>query len=96
MEFDTRDDDYWPSRGSIATAKANFFTSALGSDSDFERYMAAWCWYTSVRGPALLLATNASVTTAAGEVPFLGDPIRGRGPLRPRVATRRAATATTW
>jgi hypothetical protein len=79
LEFDTRDDDYWPSRGSIATLKSNFFTSALGSDSDFERYMAAWCWYTSLRGPTLLLATNASVTAATGEVPFWAIPSVGAG-----------------
>jgi len=79
LEFDTRDDDYWPSRGSIATVKSNFFTSALGSDSDFERYMAAWCWYTSVRGPALLLAMNASVTAATGDVPFWAIPSVGAG-----------------
>ena len=79
VEFDTRDDDYWPSRGSIVTAKTNFFSSALGSDSDFQRYMAAWCWYTSLRGPALLLAANASVTAATGEVPFWAIPSVGAG-----------------
>jgi hypothetical protein len=68
-EYDTRDNDYWPRRGSLATFKSNFFTSGLGSSRDFQRYVAAWSWYGEVRGPALVLATNMNGAWAAGDTP---------------------------
>jgi len=79
MELDTRDDDYWPSRGSLGTVKASFFTSGIGSERNFQRYMGAWCWYTGVRAPELLLATNATITASDGDVPFWAVPSVGAG-----------------
>ncbi|HEY6867280.1 MAG TPA: BamA/TamA family outer membrane protein, partial [Candidatus Eisenbacteria bacterium] len=78
-EFDTRDDDYWPTRGSIAVARASFFSTGLGSARDFQRYMATWSWYSTLRGPALVLATNLNAARAAGDVPFWAIPSVGAG-----------------
>ena len=78
-EYDTRDNDYWPRRGSLATFKSNFFTSGLGSSRDFQRYVAAWSWYSEVRGPALVLATNLNAAWAAGDTPFWILPSVGTG-----------------
>lgn len=78
-EYDTRDNDYWPTRGSRAVAKGSFFTSGLGSERDFQRYMAAWSWYKGLRGRALVIATNALITAAAGDVPFWAVPSVGAG-----------------
>jgi len=78
-EYDTRDNDYWPRRGSLATFKSNFFTSGLGSSRDFQRYVAAWSWYGEVRGPALVLATNLNAAWAAGDTPFWILPSVGTG-----------------
>ena len=78
-EYDTRDNDYWPHHGSIASFKSNFFASGLGSSRDFQRYVAAWSWYNEVRGPALVLATNLNAAWAAGDTPFWILPSVGTG-----------------
>jgi hypothetical protein len=78
-EYDTRDDDYWPRRGSIASLKGNFFTSGLGSSRDFQRYAGAWCWYRQLPYPRTILAANAGLLAAAGDVPFWAIPSIGGG-----------------
>ena len=84
LEVDTRDDDYWPSRGSLAKLKASFFTDALGGSREFQRYMASWSWYHALPPPRLILATNATFGAAPGDVPFYGLCTigGGRGGLR--------------
>lgn len=71
-ELDTRNDDYWPAAGSLAKLTALFFTTASGSARTFQRYLAAWSWYTRLHGDRLILATNLSACGAAGEAPFYG------------------------
>ena len=71
-EFDTRDNDYWPQRGSLAQLKGNFFTTAKGQSGSFQRYQAAWSWYHGFRGPGLVLATNLLGCGAPGDAPFYG------------------------
>jgi Omp85 superfamily domain len=71
-EFDTRDDDYWPQRGSLAQLKGNFFTTTTGESGSFQRYQAAWSWYHGFRGPRLVLATNLLGCGAPGDAPFYG------------------------
>jgi hypothetical protein len=83
-EVDTRDDDYWPTVGSVGRLRAFFFSSALGGSRNFQRYVAMWSWYGRLRGEALVLAANANVCVASGDAPFyalcaLG---MGRGGLR--------------
>jgi hypothetical protein len=78
-ELDTRDDDYWPSHGSIARIKSAFFSSALGSSRDFQRYAATWSWFTRIRGDGVLLATNVNGAAAVGDVPFYALPSIGAG-----------------
>jgi hypothetical protein len=83
-ELDTRDDDYWPTAGSLAYFKGWFFLDALGSPREFQRYAAAWSWYTRLRSERAVLAANANLASAAGEVPFYLLPAIGvgRGGLR--------------
>jgi Omp85 superfamily domain len=78
-ELDTRNDDYWPSQGSVARIKSAFFSSALGSSRDFQRYSGGWSWYTKLRGKHLLLATNVNGAAALGDVPFYALPSIGAG-----------------
>jgi hypothetical protein len=78
-EFDTRDDDYWPRRGSLASAKANFFASGLGSSREFQRYAIAWSWYSGLPSTALVLATNLNASASMGDVPFWAIPSVGGG-----------------
>ena len=77
-ERDTRNDDYWPTTGSLGKAKAWFFTKALGGSRDFQRYVLAWSHYFPVR-ERLTLATNANLLTATGDVPFYMLPSVGAG-----------------
>ena len=77
-ELDTRDDDYWPSHGSLARLKSWFYASGLGSSRDFQRYVFFWSWYTRLR-ERLVLATNVNGLGAAGDVPFYALPALGTG-----------------
>jgi len=72
VEFDNRDDDYWPQRGSLAQLKGNFFTTSSGESGTFQRYLAAWSWYNGLRGPRLVLVTNINACGAPGDAPFYG------------------------
>lgn len=77
-ELDTRDDDYWPSHGSLAKLKGWFYASGLGSSRDFQRYVFFWSWYTRLRD-RLVLATNLNALSAAGDAPFYALPALGTG-----------------
>jgi hypothetical protein len=78
-ELDSRDDDYWPTRGSLATLKSWFFTKALGGSRSFQRYFAAWSWYGPLRGRQLVLASNFTTSAATGDAPFYFLPSVGAG-----------------
>jgi hypothetical protein len=78
-ELDTRNDDYWPASGSLAKLKAYFFTEALGGSREFQRYVASWSWYTTVRDARSVLATNVNAAASAGDAPFYALPAVGTG-----------------
>jgi len=78
-ELDTRDDDYWPTRGSLAKLKGWFFTDGLGSTRNFQRYMGGWTWYTHLPTRRLVIAGNANLSAASGDVPFYALPSVGAG-----------------
>jgi len=79
LELDTRDDDYWPTRGSLAKLNAWFYSNQLGSARDFQRYFGGWSWYRSLRGPQWILATNVTSSAAPGDAPFYMMPTVGGG-----------------
>ena len=83
-EFDSRDDDYWPTSGSYAKLRGSFYSDALGSSRTFQRYLAAWSWYSRTPAVRTILAANVNVAGAAGDVPFYALPSIGAGrfPLR--------------
>ena len=76
-EYDTRDDDYWPTHGSLAVLKAWFFPGS--SSREFQRLMAGWSWYTRLRGERLLLATNVNAAAASDDAPSYLLPSVGAG-----------------
>jgi len=78
-EFDSRDNDYWPSHGSLAELKARFFSTAAGESGSFQRYQVAWSWYNGLKGRDLVLATNINACAAPGDPPFYGLCMLGNG-----------------
>ena len=78
-EFDSRNDDYWPSHGSYAITRATFFTKGMGSSREFQRYMVGWSWFATLKPERLVLATNLNSTIAKGDVPFWAIPSVGAG-----------------
>jgi outer membrane protein assembly factor BamA len=83
-EVDTRNDDYWPTRGTLARLKGWFFMDAEGGSRSFQRYLFFWSWFAPVRGDRLVLATNLNACGAGGDAPFwsLCSVGTGRGGLR--------------
>jgi outer membrane protein assembly factor BamA len=83
-EVDTRDDDYWPTQGTLARVKAMFFMHALGGDQSFQRYVAFWSWYAPVSAERLVLVANLNASSVGGDAPFWALPAVGvgRGGLR--------------
>lgn len=83
-EADTRNDDYWPTRGTLARLKAWFFLDALGGERSFQRYVLFWSWYAPVRGERLVAAVNLNAAGASSDTPFWALPAvgAGRGGLR--------------
>lgn len=83
-ELDTRDDDYWPTRGVIGNLKSSFFLEDLGSSRDFQRYAAFVSLFTTIRPERLVLAGNVTMCAAGGDAPFYGLCTLGvgRGGLR--------------
>jgi SSS family solute:Na+ symporter len=78
-ERDTRDDDYWPTHGSVAKLKGWFYLDDLGGSREFQRYFASWSRYDGLRGQRLVLAVNALATTVTGDAPFYTLPSVGAG-----------------
>lgn len=77
-ERDHRDDDYWPTTGSLGKIKAWYFTKALGGSRDFQRYVATWSQYVPLPR-RFTLAANGNLLAAAGDVPFYMLPSVGSG-----------------
>jgi outer membrane protein assembly factor BamA len=77
-ERDHRDDDYWPTTGSLGKIKAWYFTKALGGSRDFQRYVATWSQYVPLPR-RFTLAANGNILTATGDVPFYMLPSVGSG-----------------
>ena len=78
-EYDTRNDDYWPTHGSLAMLKGWFFTDALGATRVFQRFVAGWSYYMRLRGERLLLATNLNAAAASDNTPLYLMPSVGAG-----------------
>jgi hypothetical protein len=84
IEADTRDDDYWPTRGAQALLQGRFFLDDLGGERSFQRYVAFLSWYARLKDERLVLALNANGCATGGDVPFyaLASVGAGRGALR--------------
>lgn len=82
LEYDTRDDQFYPTQGVLAKAQASVGREALGSDLDYERYSIELNHYHSLSSAAIL-ASRVAIDYAAGDAPFFVYPAFGsRADLR--------------
>ncbi len=68
-DYDTRDNLFYPGRGSFLRAAASFYGSALGSDFDYSFYELDLRQYFTVSGPNLL-ALQGWAQFSTGNPPF--------------------------
>ena len=90
LEYDSRDNEFFPRRGILFSAQAGVFSKSFGSDFDFQVYTVAYNHFLSV-GSRGVVGVRAYARVAAGDVPFFamsslgkGSDIRGYTPGRYR------------
>lgn len=69
LEYDSRDDSFYPTSGTSAKLNLNFFSPRLGSDADFSQMSASWNRYWPY-SPSVVLAARVSGCAVSGDVPF--------------------------
>ena len=69
INWDTRDNVYYPTAGSFHTASVRVYGSALGSDFDFAKYVVDVRWYASL-SRKLVFAVQGLFDASTGVVPF--------------------------
>ena len=79
FQWDTRDNQFFPTRGDLIEFKADFFSEALGSDVDYQVYDLDWNHYQPVAATGGVLAARARLRGTAGDVPFFGMGQFGQG-----------------
>ncbi|HEY4212551.1 MAG TPA: BamA/TamA family outer membrane protein [Steroidobacteraceae bacterium] len=70
LQWDTRDNQFFPRAGSLIEARAMF----TGGDFGYETYSAAWNDYFSLKTRDTVLAARAWITATGGDVPFYALP----------------------
>jgi outer membrane protein assembly factor BamA len=69
VEYDSRDDSFYPTTGTYAKANLNFYTSAFGSDVNFRQFSASWNRYWPY-SPGTVVAARVATCVVGGNVPF--------------------------
>ncbi|MQR01002.1 BamA/TamA family outer membrane protein [Glaciimonas soli] len=69
IEYDSRDDSFYPTSGVSAKANLNFYNKAFGSDVDFRQLTASWNRYWEYSAKVVLAARVAGCVVG-GRVPF--------------------------
>jgi outer membrane protein assembly factor BamA len=78
VEYDSRDDDFYPRHGILASASMATFSDKLGSDFNFEVYEFAYNQYFSL-GERSVLAVRGYARVAQGDIPFFALSSLGQG-----------------
>ena len=66
---DTRDSVFYPREGSWADFTAAFYREGIGSDFDYEKYMASFNFYQNL-SPTQVIAARVSTCAVNGDTPF--------------------------
>jgi len=92
LDYDTRDNMFYPNRGTYAELEAQFSRSWLGSDQSFENYRARGYTWQPV-APRWTLGLRGDGQFTRGTVPFYAQPyVDLRGVSRGRYQDRDALT----
>jgi hypothetical protein len=70
FELDTRDDQFYPTRGWLLDASASFLSAKLASDSTMQRYDVLATWQHGWDEARNVLAAGLQACYASGEVPI--------------------------
>ena len=70
VEFDDRDDQFYPTRGVLVDASASFLSSALGSDSTMQQFELLATWQHGWSEKKNVVAAALQACYARGEVPI--------------------------
>jgi outer membrane protein assembly factor BamA len=81
LDWDSRDNIFYPSRGAWYQCYASFYRGGLGSDFDYDSWTVDLRRYLTLR-PLHILAFQVLATGRSGDVPFdqlarMGDVVRG-------------------
>ncbi len=77
IEYDTRDNEFYPRRGSYILAQVNISAEGWGSDFDYQIYEASWNQYFTL-AENQVLACRLAGKYASGDVPFFKLPAVGQ------------------
>lgn len=69
LEYDSRDDSFYPTRGVSAKLNLNFFSPGFGSDVSYRQVSASWNRYWR-HGADSVLAARVAGCVVSGDVPF--------------------------
>lgn len=73
VDYDTRDNIFYPSQGTYAEFEADFARGGFGSDSDFEMQTArGYRWFSL--SPRWVLGLRADTGFSQGDIPFFAQP----------------------
>ncbi len=74
LEYDTRDNTLSPSSGYFINLKSNFFSEAVGGDSDFQRHMFKSYFYKPVTDKLNINLNITAETMEGDDAPFYAYP----------------------
>jgi hypothetical protein len=78
LQYDTRDNEFYPRSGLLVDATAGFSREAFGADVDYERYDASMNHYQPL-GERGVLASRVALQYTSGNTPFFLYPAFGQG-----------------
>lgn len=95
IDYDTRDNIFWPSQGTYAEIEAQYARSWLASSQDFDTYNArVFNWLPF--GKEWVLGLRADVQATSGDVPFYAQPfVDQRGVQKGRYQDKNAVMLET-
>ncbi len=78
LQFDTRDNQFYPTSGNLMEANAQISNESIGSDLNYKLYDVGWNGYRQI-GDQSIVAWRIATEYASGDAPFFVYPAFGKG-----------------